>query len=1495
MHESGTNKKVGKPMTIKLKHTLLAFLCIIFCVLPATLLSINLSPIQTADAVIIGPIVDPGIVIDPITPDYGGLTAKEWSASSGVPAAKPNSDGSLKSYSSLYVKNNVFSKIYKPDRRYGSVVMYMKVVRSDGRPIYDDDGILDVSWDVNKAADEVVDYAANMYIKTQMCYYTWNGFCGTVLYDKFESGSFPLRWHTGNTVSNSVIYIMSDENLNNYGAGPYKNNGINPAYDYFKLTDIHRYKTPMFSVSLKGKGYWENCFWGGCFDYVSFDDNMSGYISRADRDWSNELKSNANKGTYKGQVAYYSPKAFTVVARNLNNYIKYNGVQATPKSGTDVVPYKDGHHINILDEGITTIEIENGAESFYTPYYCFVDTKLPDISFSYHNANATELRRVGSVVTSSNGAKSQSIYEGIFKDQVQVNFGTNENEAPETATVKFNGITSNLTSGTWLSQEGRYEVTVTDAAGNKTISTFDVDCSAPELNLQRLSNDKSLKVSKWWLVSVPTGYKDSGTYSFGIYDFAKDFAFNAEKNTHVTNYVLNNIDDFVNTHLVAKGNTVKLGDYWYYKSIDNPDLFVYYFDINSLNEAISFYSEEFVSDEHIYKLNATFVPNDYGTHIDDSMYSNIIFKRLMSAYYANNFVFKSDDVSESYKLYYDFADDDESNWVEFQYNKPFASQVNTHGLYMIKEVDFAGHESCYFIFLDLQAPMLDIEAKIYGKDKTISQSISVNDIPENHELIFYYEEFKITNVIEDDRWWVMEVRKPDGKILSFTRDDNLPDFSEFDAGEYAVTASDRLANTFSFKVCLLGKAPEAVFTTRNANQQLSIEIKCGEKYNTVRDLKIYRNGVCLNSDNGYDEFPDDDTNSLIYIQPETLPYSFFKGGIYVVEVTDNFGRESAYEFKFEKDLPTGELVGVEHNGRTNSEVRFIYNTEKYHVVIGQSGKVFLPEEQQNGNITTLIFTADEDTNFLYTIKLIDKTDDENYNHYPFTIKTTKPILNLFGVENNRKTGGTVYATWDMGEEQYSATYTHDDKTQEYRKGQILSIAGKYEIKLFDEIGNYSYVNFEIDKSVDFAIADVGGITYKPEEIKFINFDIRIIDNEPLAVVVTKDKEMIDYEFGLVLTEEGFYEVTLVDEFGNSQYFYFTIDKTPPIATLYGVQEFGKTKDGAWVVSNEPNLICWYLLNGEYKDSYALGYELTESGSYIICVSDQARNMVTFEFEIDREISFDINTYRGGISNGGVRLVAYENLKIWLTKDEQFIEYNFEEILNEEGEYSYTLVDELGNRQTGFFTIINKKKQNLNHILQEDIEVKQVLKDDEIYEFELVDGSLYLYDEGTYKVTVIDKRTNKEYSFTITLDNTPPTLEIVGVENGGKTKGVVTLKNVSETPYKLVIHVDGVPFEYKLGDKIERCGRFDIKLYDEAGNLTIYTFEREYSLNAASIGVIAGFGALIVLLIILLIKSRHHYYKDETIEEEITETITEDLPTAENENIEAENTENDENL
>ena len=725
-----------------MKKTLI-ILCLIFCFIPALLLSTGKFTIARPGAhpamgVIIGPIVLPEddiLIEEPKTND--------WSSSTGVSKSTPYANGALRSYSELYVVNDKFNTNYN-GWKHASFVKYLKIKRTDGRPIYDDDGVLDVRWWKNgtfTTSDEVVNYAADLYVKTQIMPYNYNGFLGTVLNAKYQSGAkFYVTWDRGEDPEDSLSFSIHDKNANDMGSGNYRNNGVNPGPEYYKLCDMHYCSSPYVTVEISGTGYWENGWWGGSYDHTSVNAFLSGFMPRASRSWSNSLTTNAIQGTYLGKTAYYYPNSYVAVATNLNNYVKINGVTVTPKYGTDVVPFKDGHHITISQEGYTLVEIENGSENVYTPYYCFVDTTLPDVEYVYHNSNALENRKVGMITTNVNGAKSQTITEGVFKDQVQINFSADlSRESPETATYTFTGQTYSLTSGTWLSQEGNYTVTITDKAGNTTISKFSIDKSAPSYNMNRLQSDTNYKIAKWYLVDIPYGYSGYGSYSFASYNDALSFACNIEKQNTITEYYLNKIEDFTNTHLVANGNNIQVGNYWYYKSKDNPNLYVYYFNESSLNEAITFYAKDYVSKEQVYKLNTLLSTNNYGNKIDKSVYWNIISSSDVNAYVVNDFTFRYKDDTETYKIYYDYQEDDQENWKELIYDVAFKEQVNSHGLYKIKEIDFVGNETTYYVYLDLLAPMLDIEAKIYGKDKTITQTISNSDIPNNGELIFYYE------------------------------------------------------------------------------------------------------------------------------------------------------------------------------------------------------------------------------------------------------------------------------------------------------------------------------------------------------------------------------------------------------------------------------------------------------------------------------------------------------------------------------------------------------------------------------------------------------------------------------------------------------------------------------------------------------------------------------------------------------------------------------------
>ena len=140
-----------------------------------------------------------------------------------------------------------------------------------------------------------------------------------------------------------------------------------------------------------------------------------------------------------------------------------------------------------------------------------------------------------------------------------MNFGYDENtESPETATYTFNGETKPFTSGTWFNNEGQYTITITDLAGNTTVSKFVIDKSAPSYNKERLETNKNYKIARWYLANIPSGYTGFGSYSFAQYDDALSLATKLEEQTKVTNFTLNNLEL---THIVFRGNKPIPGNY----------------------------------------------------------------------------------------------------------------------------------------------------------------------------------------------------------------------------------------------------------------------------------------------------------------------------------------------------------------------------------------------------------------------------------------------------------------------------------------------------------------------------------------------------------------------------------------------------------------------------------------------------------------------------------------------------------------------------------------------------------------------------------------------------------------------------------------------------------------------------------------------------------------------------------------------------------------------
>ena len=366
-----------------------------------------------------------------------------------------------------------------------------------------------------------------------------------------------------------------------------------------------------------------------------------------------------------------------------------------------------------------------------------------------------------------------------------------------------------------------------------------------------------------------------------------------------------------------------------------------------------------------------------------------------------------------------------------------------------------------------------------------------------------------------------------------------------------------------------------------------------------------------------------------------------------------------------------------------------------------------------------------------------------------------------------------------------------------------------------------------------------GILSGVENGDYTNGTVSFAWTDEATVTVKKDGKQIEYASGKKLTENGAYEITFENYDGFSSTYSFVIDKTAPELGLEGVQNGSATNGDVTVSVPESGLTVRLYKDGELVGNYESGTPLTEEGSYRIIATDAAGNVTEVSFTIDKLVNFAADIYDNAIVNS-MTFAAGENLTVSVTKDGEAVAYKFGDTLTAAGSYTATLTDELGNSKTFSFTIAEPLVQKFFHNFDNVSGLDKVSVNGE--EMRLNYGDLTLDKSGTYEITVTVNR--KDYTFTVTVDATAPAATLTGVENGGTTKGAVTLSDLTEKA-TVEIYKNGEKIEYSLGDELTEVGQYRIVLTDELGNSAEYTFEILYSVNGGAI-------ALIVIAILVVV-------------------------------------------
>ena len=403
-----------------------------------------------------------------------------------------------------------------------------------------------------------------------------------------------------------------------------------------------------------------------------------------------------------------------------------------------------------------------------------------------------------------------------------------------------------------------------------------------------------------------------------------------------------------------------------------------------------------------------------------------------------------------------------------------------------------------------------------------------------------------------------------------------------------------------------------------------------------------------------------------------------------------------------------------------------------------------------------------------------------------------------------------------------------------------------------------------------------GVLAGAENGGYTNTDVTFIWTDEAIVTVKKDGEIIEYVSGQKLTENGAYEITFENYDGYKATYSFVIDKTAPELNIEGVQNGSATNSDVTVSVPESGLTVRLYKDGELVGNYESGTPLTEEGSYRITAKDAAGNVTEVSFTIDKSVDFSADIYDNAIVNS-MTFTANENLTVSVTKDGEAVAYKFGDTLTAAGYYTATLTDELGNSKTFNFTVTEPLVQKFFHNFDNVSGLDKVSVNGE--ETRLNYGDLTLDKSGVYEIAVTVN--GKDYTFTVTVDATAPALTLTGVENGGSTKGGVTLFGLTEKA-TVEVYRDGEKVEYALGDELTEVGQYRVVLTDELGNTTEYTFEILYSVNGAAIALII-IGILIIAGIIFgVVLGKRAVYKKKLAQEQTEqdnseiENISEDI-------------------
>ena len=985
-------------------------------------------------------------------------------------------------------------------------------------------------------------------------------------------------------------------------------------------------------------------------------------------------------------------------------------------------------------------------------------------------------------------------------------------------------------NGNVLSQEGTYEIRLTNQAGNSQIYSITIDNTAPEGTLKATLNNTTIDfVSKNGKLYTRGNVIFTWTES-GATAILNDLPYS--KNQEITTegeHTIRLSDPYGNSNIYSfiidkTAPTGKWLNYQGTQEINNNDAVnfdvKFTFDTTDATATLNgntYTSGDKISQEGTYKIILTDflgnISNEYSITIDKTAPEGTL-NTTTNFVNLNNQLYTNGNVTFT--------------WIEKNCNAlvngksyEMGTIITEDGEYTIQLFDVVGNSNIYQFIIYTNNPEYKIYVDNTEVTKTIFNSINGFKIVSNNNITCNNEQYSSGTIIKDEGVYTFIITDFIGNTSTVTCElDFTPDTTNLN--NFIKNGYSTINHWWESYTYIQDSSYNYV---KNTTYSFTSYTDCFD-FAKLREQSTYEYGI-YSGDTIYSNkyhcyvsiYNLDVENAIIgqtyiiYKSPSSkTTYNVYFTSSYVDEIANQYATDTITEKTISQSQANGypgdDEIKFQNMYLTQDGLTLIYFNSKISFIDRSKDNITL---EINGYRVTNQYKTEISTDGLYLIRETDLAG--NITEYYLCLDTQKPQFQLNGSKENLNNKDSVYITNTCSISTDSNAVLKivlEDGSIEYVYSGSYNFTktGIYEISAIDLARNktttkYIYLSFEqlsilTTPKLNDELEEIGfyfniSKNNKLNEITTIQVQFYNEDDEAWQTISSDATGILisNKNYSYYFTNSGKYRIIIIDNFGRQIESTYEINRLAPKGTLYTssgqalstspvvTNKNGDILDFTPVSTNSSVYLDWndeagnrytatiIYKNGELvSETYSKQILITTAGVYIIRLQNNDNGYAYFAFEIDKTAPTGYF-----IDENSVKLTkTATNQKFAFTWDEEQCTA-----------YYYTQTSQ-------------------NHIVYY--------------------SNTFITLENVYYFVLTDKSGNSSI-YQITLDLTAPKVTIYSnnktIANNsytnGKVKFVFTESNCTAT-----LNGD----EYLSGTIITANGQYVLKITDSVGNLATYT-------------------------------------------------------------------------